>query len=831
MSTSQGSPTWLKADRVARLEVLETQILARPAEVYAEVLALWPGLSAAVPSPASPAPDSCPEPSELAAQATALQLLSRCAVLLGEDGAAANHAETGRRLAHDLGLRSLEARCLEVLGVVRGRQGDVKQSAWLLRRSLHLLHALGDTPGQGRLLGRAGNLLERLEEYPQALLFYRAGLAQLPAAHPVTAAVQVGLARTLHQLGEYAESQELAAQALAVCQEGGLPQLEAQVQLQQALTQLALGELDASRRHAEQAQALAAPLDHTVPGAAAWVLGEAALARGDLAQAREGLGRAEELAHTPPLLARVRGSQSRLYEQLGDPAQALRCLREQRELEQQHRTRLAEHRGRLLNEQIEFEVLRRTAVQGTALPGHEPVVRTAPALHEAQVPQAEAGRLASFDQLTGLADHTFFWGRTRQALQHLVPGRSLGLIVADIDHLKVINDRFGYAVGDLLITELARRLREAVRPGDLVGRLSGDRFVVLLSDLARPGDLAMVAERLLQSLRESCDFGTELLVPTVSLGCAVAPQDGGSAEVLQQHAELALFQAKMRGRNMAVVFTGDMSTAEQERRQLSQDLRRAVRQGQLQLHYQAQFELPGQRLSGFEALVRWPHPERGMIPPDRFIALAEESGLILKLGRWVLNEASRQARAWALSERGLTMAVNVSALQFEQPDFVAGVRACLEQHGLPPHTLVLELTESMVHRDPRLARQTLLELQALGVQVAMDDFGTGYSSLSMLKSLPFGLLKIDREFLRDLSADSEQFAASQQFIEVMVRLAHNLSMRVVAEGVETAEQYDLLCGMGCDEAQGYWLARPLPPEEAAALLPGDGDPGPERQVG
>lgn len=826
MSTSQGSPTWLKADRVARLEVLETQILARPAEVYAEVLALWPGLSAAVPSPASPAPDSCPEPSELAAQATALQLLSRCAVLLGEDGAAANHAETGRRLAHDLGLRSLEAHCLEVLGVVRGRQGDVKQAAWLLRRSLYLLHALGDTPGQGRLLGRVGGLLERLEEYPQALLFYRAGLERLPAAHPVTAAVQVGLARTLHQLGEYAESQELAAQALAGCQEGGLPQLEAQVQLQQALTQLALGELDASRRHAEQAQALAAPLDHTVPGAAAWVLGEAALARGDLAQAREGLGRAEELANTPPLLARVRGSQSRLYEQLGDPAQALRCLREQRELEQQHRARLAEQRAGLLTEQIRYEVLRREAELQRERRNER--ARAASALRETRV---ELSRQASHDQLTGLANRSFFYTRARQALDLLAPGRSLGLIVADIDHLKVINDRFGYAVGDLLITELARRLREAVRPGDLVGRLSGDEFVMLLSDLASPGDLRLVAERLLQQLREPCVCGTELVVPTVSLGYVVAPQDGGDVELLQKRADLALFQAKAQGRNMAVAFAGDMSAEEQERRQLRQDLRRAVRQGQLQLHYQAQFELPGQRLSGFEALVRWPHPERGMIPPDRFIALAEESGLILKLGRWVLNEASRQARAWALSERGLTMAVNVSALQFEQPDFVAGVRACLEQHGLPPHTLVLELTESMVHRDPRLARQTLLELQALGVQVAMDDFGTGYSSLSMLKSLPFGLLKIDREFLRDLSADSEQFAASQQFIEVMVRLAHNLSMRVVAEGVETAEQYDLLCGMGCDEAQGYWLARPLPPEEAAALLPGDGDPGPERQVG
>ena len=811
---------------MARLEVLETQILARPAEVYAEVLALWPGLSAAVPSPASPAPDSCPGPSELAAQATALQLLSRCAVLLGEDGAAAEHAETGRRLAHDLGLRSLEARCLEVLGVVRGRQGDVKQAAWLLRRSLYLLHALGDTPGQGRLLGRVGDLLERLEEYPQALLFYRAGLARLPAARPVTAAVQVGLARTLHQLGEYAESQELAAQALAVCQEGGLPQLEAQVQLQQALTQLALGELDASRRHAEQAQALAAPrhaeqaqvlaapLDHTVPGAAAWVLGEAALVRGDLAQAREGLGRAEELANTPPLLARVRGSQSRLYEQLGDPAQALRCLREQRELEQQHRARLAEQRAGLLAEQIRYEVLRREAELQRKRRNER--AQAASALRETRV---ELSRQASHDQLTGLANRSFFYTRARQALDLLAPGRSLGLIVADIDHLKAINDRFGYAVGDLLITELARRLREAVRPGDLVGRLSGDEFVMLLSDLASPGDLRLVAERLLQQLREPCVCGTELVVPTVSLGYVVAPQDGGDVELLQKRADLALFQAKAQGRNMAVAFAGDMSAEEQERRQLSQDLRHAVRHGQLQLHYQGIFLLPGQRLSGFEALVRWPHPKRGMIPPDRFIALAEESRLILELGRWVLDEACRQARAWQLPERGLTMAVNVSALQFEQSDFVAGVRACLKQHGLPGHSLVIELTESMVHRDPRLAKQTLRELRSLGIKVAMDDFGTGYSSLSMLKSLPFGLLKIDREFLQDLSSASEQFAASQQFIEVMVRLAHNLQMRVVAEGVETAEQYDLLCGMGCDEAQGYWLARPLPPAEAAALLP------------
>ncbi len=814
---------------MTRLAELEAHLLARPAEVYAEVQTLLTDLRAAKHVPGLLSEQDAPS------EAAALHVLSACALLLGDEAAAAQYAEAGCQLARELELPSLEACCLEVRGLVHGRQGDLEQAARLLRQSLHLLLDTGDDAGRGRLLRRVGGGLEWLEAYPQALTLYRESLSLLPPGSPGAAAVQAGLARVLFQLGQTEESTQVAAQALTHCQAQHLTRTEGRVQLQQALNCLALGQLAASHEHAGQAQALAqATDDRDMEGEAAWVQAETALARGDLDGAGQALERGEGWARQlgrHDLLARVRESQSRLHERRGEPVQALSCLREQQQLEKAHRTRLAEHRGRLLNEQIEFEVLRRTAVQGTALPGHEPVVRTAPALHEAQVPQAEAGRLASFDQLTGLADHTFFWGRTRQALQHLVPGRSLGLIVADIDHLKVINARFGQAAGDRLLAEIARRLREAVRPGDLVGRLSGDRFVVLLSDLARPGDLAMVAERLLQSLRESCDFGTELLVPTVSLGCAVAPQDGGSAEVLQQHAELALFQAKMRGRNMAVVFTGDMSTAEQERRQLSQDLRRAVRQGQLQLHYQAQFELPGRRLSGFEALVRWPHPERGMIPPDRFIALAEESGLILKLGRWVLNEASRQARAWALSERGLTMAVNVSALQFEQPDFVAGVRACLEQHGLPPHTLVLELTESMVHRDPRLARQTLLELQALGVQVAMDDFGTGYSSLSMLKSLPFGLLKIDREFLRDLSADSEQFAASQQFIEVMVRLAHNLSMRVVAEGVETAEQYDLLCGMGCDEAQGYWLARPLPPEEAAALLPGDGDPGPERQVG
>ena len=826
MSTSQANTTWPPAELSARLEALQARVLARPAEAYAELQTLLSAVRAEERSRATFIEN------DLLGEGTVLDLLSSCALLLGDEGGAAQYAEAGYRLAREQGLPSLEACCLEVRGLVCGRQGDVEQAARLMRRSLQLLLDTGDDAGRGRLLRRVGGGLEWLEAYPQALTLYRESLNLLPPGSPGAAAVEAGLARVLFRLGHTEESRQVAAQALAYCQAQHLTHVEGQVQLQQALNCLTLGQLAASHEHAGQAQALAqATDDGALQGAAAWVQGETALARGDLVGAAQALECGEKWARhlgRSDLLAQVRESQSRLHEQRGEAAQALSCLREQRRLEQAHRAQRAEQRGRLLNEHIQFEVLRCTAVQG-----REPVRpgRAAPAPHEAQVPQPEAGRLASFDQLTGLADHTFFWGRTRQALQHLVPGRSLGLVVADIDHFRAINDRFGQAAGDRLLAELARRLPEAVRPGDLVGRLSGDRFAVLLSDLAHPGDLALVAERLLQSLRESCEFGAELLVPTVSLGCAVAPQDGGSAEVLQQHAELALFQAKMRGRNMAVVFTGDMSTAEQERRQLTQDLRRAVRQGQLQLHYQAQFELSGQRLSGFEALVRWPHPERGMIPPDRFIALAEESRLILELGRWVLNEASRQARAWALSERGLTMAVNVSALQFEQPDFVAGVRACLEQHGLPPHTLVLELTESMVHRDPRLARQTLLELQALGVQVAMDDFGTGYSSLSMLKSLPFGLLKIDREFLRDLCADCEQFAASQQFIEVMVRLAHNLNMRVVAEGVETAEQYALLCGMGCDEAQGYWLARPLPPEEAAALLPGDGDPGPERQVG
>ena len=797
---------------LARLAALGAQVMARPAGVYAEVQALLPALRAA----AGPGGDSAA--GQLSGEAAALQLLSGCALLLGDDEAAAQHAEAGSRLACELGLRSLEAGCLEVLGLARGRQGELEQAARLLCQSLQLLLDAGDDAGRGRLLGCVGTVLEWLEEYPQALALYRASLNLLPAACPNAAAVQVGLARVLFHLGQTGESQQVVAQALAHCQARQLLWVEGWVKLQQAHNLLALGEPGASCTCAGQALALAErTADRVVQGEAAWMLGETALAQGDLSGAGRALDCGEQWARDlgrPTLLARVRGSQSRLHEQLGEPVQALTCLREQQQLEEGHRRRVAERRGRLLTEQIRFEVLRREA----ELQRERQTERTqaASALHETRV---KLSRQASLDQLTGLVNRSFFWAQTRQALRQLGPGQTLGLIVADIDHLRAINDRFGHAVGDALIAELARRLQGAVRPGDLVGRLSGDEFVVLLSDLAEPADLRVVAERLLQELREPFECGGQQVAPTASLGCVLAPQDGNGAELLQKHADLALFRAKAQGRNMAVIFAGDMSAEEQERRQLGQDLRHAVQRGQLQLHYQGQFGLPDRNLSGFEALVRWPHPERGMVPPDRFIALAEESRLILDLGRWVLDEACRQARAWRLPEQELTMAVNVSALQFEQPDFVAGVRSCLERHGLPGRSLVLELTESMVHRDPHLAKQTLRELQQLGVRVAMDDFGTGYSSLSMLKSLPFGLLKIDREFLRDLTCTSEQFAASQQFIEVMVRLAHNLHMRVVAEGVETAEQYQLLCSMGCDEAQGYWLARPLPPAEAACLLP------------
>ena len=425
--------------------------------------------------------------------------------------------------------------------------------------------------------------------------------------------------------------------------------------------------------------------------------------------------------------------------------------------------------------------------------------------------------LAHSDSLTGLSNRLSLSLELRHALYQAERDRqSLAVVFIDLDRFKEINDLHGHDVGDQLLMEVARRLTASVRHGDVVARLGGDEFVLVLRLVNDRDTVARVADKVRRSMEEPYQIGVRRLVTSSSIGVAMYPADGSTPEQLMKHADTAMYHAKATGRNNVQFYTEGMELALQERVKMIGELRQALEAGQFELHYQPQFQALGGRLVGFEALVRWNHPEQGMVSPAKFIPVAEQSGLILPLGEWVLDEACRQLRQWR-EETGRTdirMSVNLSAQQLSSPTLIAYVTEVLGRHGLPPNGLELEITESMLMEDVEASIATLGALRDMGVNLSIDDFGTGYSSLSYLKLLPIHHLKLDRSFVKDV----EQDASNAAICISTIHLAHNLGLQVIAEGVETAAQRDFLRDNGCDLLQGYLLARPEPAGEAYARL-------------
>jgi diguanylate cyclase (GGDEF)-like protein len=433
-----------------------------------------------------------------------------------------------------------------------------------------------------------------------------------------------------------------------------------------------------------------------------------------------------------------------------------------------------------------------------ALPGRHRAIRF--------FSETRLAALAAIDPLTGLANRRSF----QLALQRAFTDQagSAALLLLDIDRFKTINDSLGHQVGDTLLGLVAQRLKAGLRPADHLARLGGDEFAILL----RPAEAgAPLAERLLGLLAEPYLVRGHAVTAGMSIGLALAPQDADTPDLLLKRAELALYAAKEEGRGRAVRFDPEMDKRAEARLSLETDLRQALAFGQFELHYQPLLDLETEQLSGFEALLRWPHPTRGLVSPAEFIPLAEEIGLIVPLGEWVLREACRTARTWP---EGVSVAVNVSARQFaDGPRLVRAVRHALEESGLPGTRLEIEITESVFIANVPDTLATLHQLRALGIRIAMDDFGTGYSSLSQLRSFPFDKIKIDRFFLSRLEASEENNLA---VVRAIASLGRTLGMVVTAEGVETARQAELVRESGGHQIQGYWISKPLP---AAALAP------------
>jgi diguanylate cyclase (GGDEF)-like protein len=424
--------------------------------------------------------------------------------------------------------------------------------------------------------------------------------------------------------------------------------------------------------------------------------------------------------------------------------------------------------------------------------------------------------LAQHDFLTDLPNRLLLNDRLAQAIALARrDGNQLAVLFLDLDRFKHINDSLGHAIGDQLLQSVAERLAACVRTSDTVSRQGGDEFVILLSKVEHAKDAARSAEKMLAALTTSHRIAQHDLHVTVSIGIGIYPDDGQDAETLVKSADTAMYHAKENGRNNYQFFTQDMNLRAVERQSLEGGLRRAVGRQEFVLHYQPKVNLETGAITGAEALIRWLHPVRGLILPAQFVPIAEDCGLIVPIGQWVVREACRQIRVWLdAGLRPTPVAVNISAVEFRTKDFLESVRATLEDTCLEPRYLELELTESVLMQDAESTTSVLQALKAMGVQLAVDDFGTGYSSLSYLRQFPIDALKVDQSFVHDITSDPEDAT----IVSAVIGMGKNLKQRVIAEGVETREQLAFLQSQGCDEGQGYYFSQPVVAEEFARLL-------------
>jgi len=425
---------------------------------------------------------------------------------------------------------------------------------------------------------------------------------------------------------------------------------------------------------------------------------------------------------------------------------------------------------------------------------------------------------ANHDTLTGLPNRAMFNQRLTQALARAQRLTTMAAVLfVDLDRFKVINDTLGHDAGDQLLKQLAERLRECLREGDTIGRQGGDEFVVLIEDVADPTQVASVGQKILDTVARPYVISGQEFHVTASIGISIYPEDGHDQQTLLKNADIAMYRAKEQGKNNHQFYSAQLNLHSFERLAFETSLRRAVERGEFLLHYQPKVDMRSGLITGVEALIRWQHPELGLVQPGQFIAMAEETGLIAPIGEWVLRTACAEAQGWVVKGMPpVSVAVNLSARQFARDELATAIMRVLRETRLDPRLLELEITESTVMHNPERAVEVMQQLKRLGVRVAIDDFGTGYSSLSYLKRFPLSSVKIDRSFVLDLPGDKDDAAITQ----AVIAMAHSLRLRVVAEGVETAEQYRFLEEHQCDEMQGHYFSKPVDAPTIARLLAG-----------
>jgi diguanylate cyclase (GGDEF)-like protein len=431
--------------------------------------------------------------------------------------------------------------------------------------------------------------------------------------------------------------------------------------------------------------------------------------------------------------------------------------------------------------------------------------------------QEELEHHANYDVLTGLPNRNLLHDRLKQAVYSQRDVRPIAVVFIDLDHFKFMNDSLGHTQGDKLLAIIGERLESMVREGDTVARLGGDEFVLVLNDQSKEEVIYRAMRRVLAKVSEPMVIDGQELYITCSAGVSLFPQDGPDVETLLKNADAAMYRAKEHGRNNFKFFTPEMNDLANERLALEHSLRRALERNELVLHYQPKVGLDDGTLSGAEALVRWQHPEWGLIAPERFIPIAEETGLIVEIGEWVIRTACRQNRAW--QDAGLPpviLSVNLSARQFRQDHLVKLLKEILDETGVKPEHLEMELTESLLMHNAKAAIAILRGMKSIGVKLSLDDFGTGYSSLNCLSRLPIDALKIDKSFVQHIG--DQEHGDDRILVQAIISLGHSLNLRVIAEGVETAAQLQFLEDHRCDEVQGFYFGKPMPADEFTRFL-------------
>lgn len=435
---------------------------------------------------------------------------------------------------------------------------------------------------------------------------------------------------------------------------------------------------------------------------------------------------------------------------------------------------------------------------------------------ESRQAEERLNRLANFDLLTNLPNRVLFRDRLGLAISRAPwHKRSVGVLLLDLDRFKVVNETLGQAMGDFLLKAVSERLSATVREGDTVARLGDDMFGLILDDLAQPADSFRVSQKILDTLGEPFELKGQEIFVSASIGIAISPNDGDEIDLLMKHADTAMYRAKEQGGNNYQLYAPAMNQHATKRLALENNLRHALERGEFLLHYQPKVDLTTGQIVGMEALVRWKSPEIGMVSPAEFIPLAEETGLIVPMGEWILRTACAQNKAW--QQKGLPfvrMGVNLSVRQLQRQNLIGTVAHVLNETGLDPNYLELELTESIIMKSNESTMAELRELNLGGIEISIDDFGTGYSSLSYLKRLPIDTLKIDKSFVQEVTTDPDDAA----IVAAIITMAHTLKLKVVAEAVETVEQLAFLRELKCDQMQGYLFSKPLPAEEITRLL-------------